>query len=586
MNAPVLKDTFTNYEHLQDGDAFRAPLSDIDPFPGGNVRKRRDPAALNDLRQAIREANGVTQGVTVRIDPDNPSRLQLLAGYGRVECSRLEEYHDIPAVFKTADDKQALAIMLSENLDREELSVADEIIAAQRFISLYDGDYEAAAEHLNWPVKKLRGRLTLNQCSEEVIDALRDKKIAIGHAEILSAFTEKLQNGTLQKIVDENWKVEYLKERAGKANRFLKNAIFNTDDCKTCPHNSDIQASLFDNTVGKTKCNNLVCYREKTDGALEAKKSELEETHGIVLLAVEKPASDRNTVNPDVVGDNQFTTGCTGCMSNAVIMQDGINRDSGQVISNQCIDTECFRKMCGAHKKTNARDKSTQSKDSKGKTTGKASAKQSSSKSTTGKSKKTTQKTPNGVIENNKKTLRKLSAQHFDNNAHFREALAVASLIEQSGMSRDTKRWAKALPANKGLASGFNERVLQLYKLEADTLDLIKQTAYSAYLSDSSNLSADPVALTISALAADPNGKDISIAGWTATKEVLGAYLKSGISVIATKSGFASHYDTTHGENAFVKLCKGTKDTIIGDIIRTEFDWSSYSPDDYLNTLK
>lgn len=586
MNAPAQNTTFTSYEHLRDGDAFRAPLSDIDPFPGGNVRKRRDPTALNDLRKAIREANGVTQGVTVRIDPDNPARLQLLAGYGRVECSRLEEFQDIPAVFKVADDKQALAIMLSENLDREELAVADEIIAAQRFISLYDGDYEAAAEHLNWPVKKLRGRLTLNQCSDVVIDALRDKKISIGHAEILSAFTEKLQNGTLQKILDENWTVEYLKERAGKANRFLKNAIFDTSDCDSCPHNSDIQASLFDNTVGKAKCNNLVCYRDKTDKALEAKKSELEETYGVVLLAVEKPSSDRNTVSAELVGDDQFTTGCTGCMSNAVIMQDGINRDAGQTLINQCIDTECFRKMCGAHKKASSPDSPPSAKGSNSKSDVKAEAKKAAKNAGAAKPKKTTQKTPNGVIENNKKTLRNLSATHFVNNTHFKEALSVASLIEQSGMSRDTKRWSKVMPGNKGLANGFNDRVLQLYKLDKETLDSIQQFAYSAYLSDSSNLSADPTALAISALAADPKGKDIAIAGWSPTKDVLGGYLKSGITVIATKSGFAAHYDATNGDGAFGKVCKGTKDSIIDAITRTEFDWSSYSPDDYLNTLK
>lgn len=202
--------------------------------------------------------------VTVRINPEDPKKLQLIAGYGRVEVSNLEGYYDIPAVFKVADDRSGYAMTMAENLNRESLSVADEIVASQKFISYYNGDYEAAAADLNWNVKKLRGRLLLNQCTEKVISALREDKIKIGHAEILSAFVPKLQDGTLETIISENWSIEYLKERAGKANRVLKNAIFDITACANCPHNSDVQATLFDNTVGKSKCNNLVCFREKT----------------------------------------------------------------------------------------------------------------------------------------------------------------------------------------------------------------------------------------------------------------------------------------------------------------------------------
>jgi ParB family transcriptional regulator, chromosome partitioning protein len=575
MNTLAIQLQVSDYSLLKDGDALRAPVSDIDPVPWGNIRKSRDKLALNELRMAIR-ASGVTQGVTVRINPDDPSRLQLLAGYGRVECSKLEGLLDIPAVFKVANDKQAELIMLSENLDREALSVADEIIASQRFISYFDGDYEAAAAELNWSVKRLRGRLTLNQCTEKVLNALREKTISIGHAEILSAFVPKLQDGTLEKIITEKWKIEYLKERAGKANRWLKNAIFDTADCSICPHNSDVQAELFDNTVGKSKCNNLVCYKEKTDSALAKRKSELEDEHGVVLLAIEKPESDRNTVSSEMVGTEQFVGGCTGCISNVAIIKDGINADAGEVKVNQCIDTECFRKMKSEfsgdeNKKTNSQPKQSSN-----------TTNQKSSKSI--KIKDVTQKTPGSVIENNKALLRSLSAVHFDDNRHFMEALCVSSLMNQAGFSHRRDEFENVV--NMKLSSSFNTRVMELYVLPTETLESVKKICYSAYLSESNNDSTDPRSLLITALANDTQGQGIAIAGWEPTKEILNAYLKQGLLLIADKSGFNTHYDGVNGEGSFLKVAKQSKATLIDAILGTHFDWSGFAPEDYIKCLK
>ncbi len=584
MNAPQKINAPIDYTLLKDGDGFRAPLKDIDPVPWGNVRSKRDPAAFNDLREAVKVANGVTQGVTVRIDPENPSRLQLIAGYGRVEVSKMEGYYDIPAVFKVADDKQAYCMMMSENLSRENLSIADEIIASQKFISYYNGDYEAAAADLNWSVKKLRGRLLLNQCTEKVREALRDGHILIGHAEILSAFVAKLQEGTLEKIISEKWSVEYLKERAGKANRWLKNAIFDIDGCSGCPHNSDVQAELFDNTVGKAKCNNLVCYREKTDTELARRKATLEEEYGVVLLAIEKPDTDRNTVNESIVGEAQFTGGCTGCVSNVVILKDGINADSGEVIKNQCIDTDCFRKMKNDFSNMQSVEKSLKNEKSEREGKNKVRDENAKPKKTVAE-KQVTQTTPSGVIENNKILLRSLGAAHFKSNEHFMESICVSSLIEHAGFANKCNELFKDITTQE-FSRSFNSRVMELYSLPVETLSRIKSACYAAYLSNSKQSSTDPRALVISALARDTNGRSIAIAGWKPTQENLNAYLKQGLIALAKTSGFDEHFDGVHGVNAFSKVANKAKSDLIGVLMETEFDWTDYAPDDYVNCLK
>ena len=286
----------TDYSSVADGTALRVPLPVINHFSlGGNVRRKRDKNKFGELRHDVK-LNGVTQSVTVRPDPNNPFKVELLAGYGRFQASELEDLEDIPAVLKQVSDKQALAIMLSENLTRENLNIVDEARAAQSQVSLHDGDYDEAARVLGWTEKKVRNRIVLMQCCEPVLDALSEGQIKQGHAEILSQFTPKLQQGTLSKILEEKWTIEYLKERANKAQRYLANAKFDTQGCVSCGHNSDLQANLFDNSVGKAKCGDLTCYRAKTEAWLVTRKQELEESYGVVLIAVEKPANERNTV--------------------------------------------------------------------------------------------------------------------------------------------------------------------------------------------------------------------------------------------------------------------------------------------------
>jgi PRTRC genetic system ParB family protein len=575
--------TLFDFSQLNDGDAFNAPLDLIDDFPGGNIRRDRNPDAFSELRASIRSAGGVTQGVTVRVNPNNPNRLQLLAGYGRREASLLENFINIPAVFKVADDKQALAIMLSENMTREDLSLADEVVAAKRFISLHDGNYELAAAELNWSVNRLKGRLVLNQCSENVLNALHTKSIKLGHAEILSQFTEKLQNGTLEKIIAENWSIELLKERAGKAVRVLRNAKFNIDECQSCPHNSEVQASLFDNTIGKAKCANLSCYKAKTDQWIETQKSALEKDNGIVLLAIEKPESDRNLVSPELVGESQFSDGCSGCISNVVILQDGINSNCGETHFNQCIDTDCFRKMVKSFAKTPVNEKLNIPK---------SETKSSNIKTPTPKEGKDlkstiTQKTPASVIENNKDELRKIGAELYTDDLHFFEAFSVSSIIDKSSLNRDTSLF-EGTNLKINTSCSFNDRVLALYRLTPDELKLVKFNAIRKMMlktDSSASVGFDPRALMISALSEHQFGHKTAAIRWKPSKKSLTNYLKGGILNITAKSGFDAAYESNKGEGSLKKLRNMKKDDLVDEIVSFEFDWNHYVPDDYISIL-
>lgn len=578
---------------VADGTAMNIDVSLIDDFPNGNIRKKRDPVAFEDLRNAIRRDGGITQAMTIRAHPDNACRAQLLAGYGRRAVALADNHVQVPVVVKVADDKQALSIMLSENAARESLSIADEIIMAQRFSSLYDGDHTKAAADLGWSEKRYRGRLLLNSCVEEVIDALRDKQIKIGHAEILSQFSEKIQEGTLKRIVKEGLTVEQLKALAGVATKKLSEAKFDQSECEGCQHNSQRQASLFDNSVGSSKCGNLVCYKSKTEAWLENHKQELKIDYHTVLLDIEKPKSDRNTLTEDDIGAKQLEQGCKGCVSNAAIITSSLDRHCGTVMDNQCIDSDCFRKMVAANKQENEKQHARSNDANKGQTVAETAGSKVGQKNKVQPkkdSKVVTQKKPNIVIENNKNMLRELAVEQYASEPHFIEAISVSSLIEKAGIAQLSEKWLgeqDVIPENMSLGD-FATRTLFLYQLDKCALNAIKSKAslhFMRHTNSQANSFTSPRAFMIQAIALKERAIPLATEYWAATEEYLSGYLKGGVEVLAKKSGFIKAYDESKGEGAFSRLSKRSKPDLIKGILEFDFDWSEFAPYDYLELI-
>ena len=51
----------------------------------------------------------------------------------------------MPVLIKSMTDSEAYEAQLIENLVRDDLTIVDEAKAAQKFITMYSGDYTAAA---------------------------------------------------------------------------------------------------------------------------------------------------------------------------------------------------------------------------------------------------------------------------------------------------------------------------------------------------------------------------------------------------------------------------------------------------------
>lgn len=201
-----------------------------------------------------------------------------------------------------------------------------------------------AARLLGWSLPKLDARLLLLHAVPAVLDALTQRRIKLGHAELLAGLPEATQIGTLGKILSDAISVATLKARLSGFALDLSAAIFDKTDCTTCPHHSTRQAALFAEALGEGRCQNRACHAEKTRQALWAKKADLEATYPSVFLDTERAPNTwtlLSATGPTGVGAAQFAA-CQTCRAFAARLSSQPGQE-GVVEAPLCTDLTCHR---------------------------------------------------------------------------------------------------------------------------------------------------------------------------------------------------------------------------------------------------
>jgi ParB/RepB/Spo0J family partition protein len=154
---------------------------------GKNPREYFDPDEMAELEEGIRAAGGVLQPILVR--PITGCDLhEIIAGERRWRAAKnvLGDDYDIPVVFRQASDEAAEAMAVIENHHRADMSHAEEARAAQRQLLRNRGDRDETARAMGWSPDLLDRRLALLACTTAVLKALTERRIQLGHAELLS----------------------------------------------------------------------------------------------------------------------------------------------------------------------------------------------------------------------------------------------------------------------------------------------------------------------------------------------------------------------------------------------------------------
>ena len=192
------------------GSISKIPLDSIDTNPW-QPRNRFEEEALAELSESIR-TQGLIQPIAVR-DMGN-GRYQLISGERRVRACRMAGITQVTAYVRTADDLQMMEMALVENIQREDLNPIEIAYSLQRLSEEFGITQDALAEKVGKSRSVITNYLRLLKLSLPVQEALRDRRITMGHARALVAAEDsETQQRLLDEILERELTVRDVEER-------------------------------------------------------------------------------------------------------------------------------------------------------------------------------------------------------------------------------------------------------------------------------------------------------------------------------------------------------------------------------------
>ena len=193
-------------ESASESDILQIPVGEIRPNPY-QPRKSFDQQALDELATSIRNY-GVFQPIIVK---KSIKGYDLIAGERRLRASKLAGLDTIPAIVKEFSDDEMREIALLENLQRENLTSIELAWAYKGIIDSLHIRQEDLAQKIGKSRSHVTNTLGLLRLPDDVQDMIRDNKLSMGHARVLSKFEDdKKIEDLANKIVRENISVRDL----------------------------------------------------------------------------------------------------------------------------------------------------------------------------------------------------------------------------------------------------------------------------------------------------------------------------------------------------------------------------------------
>lgn len=573
-------------------------IDQIQLMPEGfNPRGYFDTKALNELVESIRE-HGVVTAITVR--PAGEGMYQLIAGERRFRASGQAGLTEIPAVVRDVDDVTARRLAMVENLHRRDISLAEEAMAARLIVDECDGDRAEAARTLGWEPDKLSHRLMLLHASKAVLDALTRKEIKLGHVELLATIPAEKQDAALPKIIEHKLTIQQVREQVLGISLPLAKAKFDLAGCARCPHNSDVQSSLFESNLGSGRCSNAPCFNAKTAAWVETRKAELKEEFGSVALITEKEPG--TTVPLLVTGDTgvgqeQFNA-CKGCKHYGAILDNRIGPTLGAVAAPTCFSVECNKEKQQAYRDSLNPQQSADDEDDgadgddgseaqSGQTpaAGAASRQSKAKKKNKAKAKATVHATSGAVVEQYDRVLRDTVIQQLAAGA-VEPILALATYGLASVAASATGATVGTILAEVGEAETHSYAhagtVLALASRDkADLQRKLQQLAGLLFSHKPDHASHRDEKVNRRQLAAglvQQRGWDV-LPHVRVDKSFLESHTKAGIEAVLEESGFKADYEAREdGAKKYRALLAMGKKDLIDGVLAAGYDFSAWTP--------
>lgn len=194
-----------------EGSANEVAVSAIVP----NARQPRthfDEAALAELAESIK-IHGILQPLLVR--PMSEGQYELIAGERRLRAAKLAGLTSVPAMIRSADNRNTLEMALIENIQREDINPVECARAYRRLIDEFDMTQEQVSEKVGKSRTTIANTVRLLRLPKRVIEGLEGGRISEGHARALLTFENEAQQlAVYDQILDRGLTVREVEKAA------------------------------------------------------------------------------------------------------------------------------------------------------------------------------------------------------------------------------------------------------------------------------------------------------------------------------------------------------------------------------------
>lgn len=183
----------------------------IDSLQAGQYQPRQDfnDAALQELAQSI-ASQGLIEPLVVRSIAKQ--RFEIIAGERRWRAAKLAGLQEIPCLVGEYSDKQACALTLIENIQRQDLNLIEEASGYRRLMDEFHYQQDEIAVLVGKSRSHIANILRLLTLSELVKTLIRDKILSLGHARVLVGLDPEHQEWFSNEVIEEQWSVRQLEQ--------------------------------------------------------------------------------------------------------------------------------------------------------------------------------------------------------------------------------------------------------------------------------------------------------------------------------------------------------------------------------------
>ncbi|WP_454784408.1 ParB/RepB/Spo0J family partition protein [Legionella sp. WA2024007413] len=195
----------------------------IENIQAGQYQPRQDfnDIALKELAQSI-ASQGLIEPLIVRTIAKQ--RYEIIAGERRWRAAKIAGLHTVPCLIGNYSDKQACALTLIENIQREDLNLIEEASAYRRLIDEFHYHQDEIATLVGKSRSHIANIIRLLSLSESIKNLIRDKTLSLGHARVLVGLNPGQQEYLAQQTIEQEWSVRQLEQ----AVKTQKNKQFST----------------------------------------------------------------------------------------------------------------------------------------------------------------------------------------------------------------------------------------------------------------------------------------------------------------------------------------------------------------------